>query len=163
MPPSEFFRPDLLVRQGDQFRTLEMLGARIVFRVNASDTSGSWSLLDYSVPPGYSGPPPHWHKETTEMFFVLEGNLSVHLNDTTTVLTPGDLVLAPPGAVHAFANPGAEPARFLIQVWPGGFENYFLDLAELIRSEPVWPPQDRSRIAALAQQYDTFPPPSPGV
>ena len=28
-------------------------------------------------PPQFSGPPPHWHKITTEIFYVLEGTLTL--------------------------------------------------------------------------------------
>src|SRR5207248_2617042 len=45
----------------------------------------------------------------------------------------------PPAHIHRETadNPGAEPARFLSLVSPGGFEQYFRDLAQALGDGPV--------------------------
>jgi hypothetical protein len=69
-------------------------------------------------------------------------------------------VRVPPGVVHRFSNPTEEPARFLGLIVPGGFEQYWVELAELMANEPTWPPEDPARVLALMARYDTFPPPA---
>ena len=64
----------------------------------------------------------------------------------------------PPGTVHGFSNQTDAPARFLLIASPAGLENYFQELAELIKDEPSWPPKDMSKVVALMAKYDTFPP-----
>jgi mannose-6-phosphate isomerase-like protein (cupin superfamily) len=149
----------VLVRSVGEARTLEMLGVRITLLVTAEDTGGAWSLLEYTAPPRFPGPAPHYHERTSELFHVLDGELTMRLGEDvseTRTLTPGGLALVPPGAVHAFRNESDKPVRFLIQFTPGGPENYFVELADLIRSEPSWPPADMRPVAELAARYDTI-------
>jgi hypothetical protein len=42
-------------------------------------------------------------------------------------------------------------------------EGYFLELAEMMREEPVWPPGDLSRLADVGARYDIFMSPPPGA
>ncbi len=156
-PPSPVL--PLLVRAPDEARTLEIAGVRIRFLVSGEETGGAWSLLEYTAPAGFAGPAPHLHRRTTEMFYVLDGVLTLESGGSARELSAGSLAVVAPGTPHRFANPAAEPCRFLVQVLPGGMEGYFVELAELIRAAPRWPPADPGPVAALAERFDTFPPP----
>ena len=140
-------------------RTLTMAGVRIRFLVSAEQSGGQWSFLKYTAPPRFPGPQPHLHRQTTELFYVLEGQLNVRLGDQESILTSGGFVLVPPGSVHSFSNPSTEPVRFLIQMSPGGAEGYFTALSEMIQNAPSWPLPDMRPVAALAERFDTFSPP----
>jgi hypothetical protein len=37
-------------------------------------------------------------------------------------------------------------------------EQYFIDVQELIKKEPAWPPADMSKLLSLMAQHDTYPP-----
>jgi hypothetical protein len=55
------------------------------------------------------------------------------------------LIFKPRGQWHEFWNAGDEPARIFELVSPGGFENYFADLAEVFSDGlqlPGAPPAD---------------------
>ena len=140
-------------------RTLTMAGVRIRFLVSAEQSGGQWSFLEYTAPPGFPGPQPHLHRQTTELFYVLEGHLTVRLGERESTLAPGGFVLVPPGAVHGFSNLGTEPVRFLIQMSPGGAEGYFTALSEMVQNAPSWPLPDLRPVTALAERFDTFAPP----
>ena len=47
--------------------------------------------------------PLHFHREHTENFFCFEGRVWLYVNDREILLTKGDYVHAPPGAVHSYA------------------------------------------------------------
>jgi len=47
--------------------------------------------------------PPHRHRTTHEALFVLEGVLSLHLDNKSYLLTPGDYVNIPPGTAHGYS------------------------------------------------------------
>jgi uncharacterized cupin superfamily protein len=57
----------------------------------------------------------HMHFGAEEMFFVLGGRPVLRNRDGTEELAPGDFVFCPEGrdGLHAFSNPGDEPARIL--------------------------------------------------
>jgi hypothetical protein len=59
--------------------------------------------------------------------------------------------MKPRGVPHAFWNAGDEPARLLEVITPGGFEGYFVRLAEIVRPGAV---PDMGALAALAAEYD---------
>jgi mannose-6-phosphate isomerase-like protein (cupin superfamily) len=82
-------------------------------------------LLEFDVGPGYEGPGPHYHERHADSFYVLEGELEVRVGDETVRAGPGMYVLAPPGVVHAFTNPGPGRARFLnVHAPETGFVDY---------------------------------------
>jgi uncharacterized RmlC-like cupin family protein len=93
----------------------------------------------------------------TETFYILEGTLSVRLGAEEIHAKPGTLVLVSPGVWHTYSNLSDERARYLLFMSPGGFEKYLEGLADMIRTEPQWPPADKTRLNALAAMYDATP------
>ncbi|MCC2629874.1 MAG: hypothetical protein K0S14_3524 [Thermomicrobiales bacterium] len=65
------------------------------------------AIFDNTVPPGFPGPVRHRHTSMTDIFYVLEGELSFDLGGEWRSLGPGSFVLVPPGVVHTFANRGS--------------------------------------------------------
>jgi quercetin dioxygenase-like cupin family protein len=73
------------------------------------------------IPPGQANPP-HTH-EVEEVFFVLEGALSVFLENeagerVSRTLGRWDCISCPPGVIHGYQNESGEPVT--IQVMLGG-------------------------------------------
>jgi mannose-6-phosphate isomerase-like protein (cupin superfamily) len=148
-----------VLRRGEG-RSAAAVGVSIVFKARGEDTDGRWTLFEYTAPPHFAGPPPHWHKETDEAFFVLEGTVRFEVDGEPVDAQPGDYVRVPPGLVHRFSNVTDEPARFLGLALPSGLDTYLQELAELMAAHESWPPEDMRPVLALMAKYDTFPPPS---
>jgi uncharacterized cupin superfamily protein len=76
----------------------------------------------YELAPGAPDPKLHMHFGAEEMFFVLSGRPLFRNQRGTEELAPGDFVFCPEGraGLHAFSNPGGEPARILAMS-AGGF------------------------------------------
>lgn len=145
-----------VVRAPGEGEILEAMGVSIVYKTVGADSAGQWLILEYVVGPQLSGPPPHVHKVTTEIFYVLEGTLSIEANGRTTELGPGGCAYVPPGITHTFGNPGDTPTKYLLIASPAGLENYFAEALELIKNETQWPPADMGPMVALMEKYDTF-------
>jgi hypothetical protein len=88
--------------------------------------------------------------------------LAFTLGEETVTANQDATVLIPPRMAHAFWNPTAVPATFLVMAAPGGLEHCLRELADLIAAEPVWPPADMHNLAALAASYDLVLPQSSG-
>jgi mannose-6-phosphate isomerase-like protein (cupin superfamily) len=69
--------------------------------------------------PGQSGPGPHVHREHSDCFYVLEGELVFEVGGERAVVSAGGFVLVPPEVVHTFRNEGPASARFLNAHAPG--------------------------------------------
>ena len=109
-------------------------GAEFVIKATAESTGGHLFLQEATVGPGSPTPPPHHHDAMTDMFYVLEGVLTVRVGDTTQEAGPGTFVCAPPGTIHTFWNTSDAPVRLLNFSTPGGWETYMRELAEGLAS-----------------------------
>ena len=65
--------------------------------------------------PGEEGPDPHVHRQHTDAFYVLEGELEVGLGPDVTWMSggPGSFFGAPPNVVHTFRNASDATTIFL--------------------------------------------------
>jgi hypothetical protein len=72
-----------------------------------------------------SRPPPHYHEDCAEFFFVTAGRLGVMKDGEWTSLGPGGHAEVPRGVVHTFRNEGDEEARTITGFEPMGFERFF--------------------------------------
>ena len=124
--------------------------SQLVIKATGEETGGTFFMSETTIAPGFPGPPPHRHERLVDMFYVLDGVLSVRLGDETYQLGPGSFVCAPPGVVHTFSNTSDSPVRFLNFNTPAGWEDYMRDLAEAAKSGPLTP----AVIGPIASRYD---------
>ncbi len=111
-------------------------GGHLEIKVGGADTAGAYALLEFTIPPGGTGSPLHYHLATEETLYLVEGELTVQLGERTTRAGAGSCILVPRGVAHTFRNTGAQRARLLILISPADFEAYFLELADLMRASP---------------------------
>ena len=71
------------------------------------------SITRASCAPGERITKPHVHREHTDAFYVLAGELTFEIGDEKTTVGAGGFVAVPPNVVHSFRNAGPEPARWL--------------------------------------------------
>lgn len=94
-------------------------------RVTPISAGGVVIALEVATPVGVPGPPPHYHEDCAETFFVTSGRLGVMKDEQWTSLGPGEQVEVPPGVVHTFRNDGGEEVRTITCFEPRGFEAFF--------------------------------------
>ena len=61
------------------------LALRAVVGSTGDDTGGTLFLSQTTIPPGFPGPPRHRHKGLHDMFYVLDGVLTVRIGEQTEV------------------------------------------------------------------------------
>jgi mannose-6-phosphate isomerase-like protein (cupin superfamily) len=113
-------------------------------------TAGRFFLSECEIAPGFTGPPPHVHRELVDSFYVLEGTLTIIIGQDTVELGRGGFACALPGERHTFANRSDRIVRFLNINAPGGFEQYMRELAAAATSGPM----TSARIGEIAARYD---------
>jgi quercetin dioxygenase-like cupin family protein len=128
-------------------------------KAEAATTGGTFFMSETEIEPGFPGPPPHTHEHLHDMFYVLEGMLTLLVNGETVEAGPGTFVVAPPGTVHTFANRSDGPVRFLNLSTPGGFEGYMRELGAAYSGGPAPSP---AQIAEIASRYDFHTAPATG-
>jgi mannose-6-phosphate isomerase-like protein (cupin superfamily) len=91
-------RPTL--RQPTEGRTIAVVGDVYRFLVTGDDTHGTYTTWEAIVPPG-GGPPPHVHSREEEGFYILEGEVTLHVGDKRMIATAGIFVNIPIGVPHS--------------------------------------------------------------
>ena len=125
----------------------------VVIKVGVETTDGRFALTETTLGPGKPGPKAHVHRETLDMFFVLERTLTMQLGEETVDLFAGSFVLVPPGTAHTFSNRTDQPVRLLNMDAPAGLESYLREMAEAMTEEPI----DPAAIAEITSRYDIAP------
>jgi quercetin dioxygenase-like cupin family protein len=142
--------PPVLHRPGEGERLAVGPLSELVLKATGPDTAGSFFLSESVIEPGFPGPPLHRHETLHDMFYVLEGTLTVRLEDERHEAPPGTFVCVPPGVPHTFSNPSEAPVRFLNFNTPAGFERYMRELGEAARSGPL----TQEEIGRIASRHD---------
>jgi quercetin dioxygenase-like cupin family protein len=110
-------------------RVMRAFGDELTVHLGGAETGGKYSVFTCVTAPN-AGPPPHYHLNEDEWFFVLEGRVEFFKDNVWADVPAGTAVFAPRGVVHAFKNRGDKPLRMLIQTAPSGFETFFARCAE---------------------------------
>src|SRR4051794_37188949 len=74
-----------------------------IFKADEAETAHKYSISEWWLEPNSTGPGPHSHEED-DVFFILEGTMSVFLADHWIDAPAGTFVLIPGGVTHDFQN-----------------------------------------------------------
>jgi quercetin dioxygenase-like cupin family protein len=118
--------------------------------LRAEDTGGAFAALVAEFEPG-QGPPPHFHRDHEEYFFVLEGEFELTVGGQTVTAGPGSMVFVPRETVHAFKYVGSGRGKLLEWGTPGGQERYFEAIDALAAREGLTP----EGVVATSRQFAT--------
>ena len=120
---------------------------------DGSGTAHRLAVAVLNVPPGTDGPPPHWHQQHDETFYVVAGTARFTVGADQREAPAGTFVSVPIGAEHTFANAGDEPAIILNTFTPDFYVDYFRDLSTLAASGEM----SSEAILAVMSRYATYP------
>ena len=131
---------DAEVLDGDPGGTIALL----------ADRAGTLTSNRSFMRAGSEGAPPHSHRHSAELFYVLDGALDVLLDDRIVRLGRGDLLVVPAGTTHAFAPPADRDADVLFVFTPGtARSDYYRLLDRAHRGEASW-----AEIAESSERFD---------
>lgn len=115
---------------GEQHPSAPPPGHHPFIRIPSGATDGVMTLGEVQLPPRTAGPNLHVHTNEDEMFFVLDGVLTVQIGEQLHEIQAGGLAWGARGMPHAFANRAIEPLRIMILWIPGGAERVFVEMEE---------------------------------
>jgi mannose-6-phosphate isomerase-like protein (cupin superfamily) len=107
---------------------------RPFFRFASGQTDGLLALAEVELPPLTAGPNLHVHANEDELFFVLDGVMTVQVGDQLHEIAAGGLAWGGRGTPHAFANRAKVLLRIMILWIPGGAERLFQDMREYLQA-----------------------------
>lgn len=106
-----------------------------VFKADGDESRGGYSISEWWLEPNTQGPGAHSHDED-DIFYVIEGSMSILMGDRWIEASKGSFVLAPGGVMHDFENRSSARAGVLNFSVPGDFEKNMPAIAEWFAENP---------------------------
>lgn len=100
-----------------------------IFKADGDETGSLYSISEWWLDPNTDGPGAHSHEED-DVFYVLEGTMSILVDGRWVDAERGSFVLIPGGVVHDFQNRSAARAGVLNISAPGAFEEHMPEIAQ---------------------------------
>lgn len=125
----------LAAGEGERYVTGDQM---FTYLGDAASTNGRFIALLTEGPAG-GMIPAHFHALHTEVFYPLQGNLTMRGNSQTMVVQPGDVVHIPAGTIHAYQM-NNHYTKFIGFLTPAVFDNFFRTLGDAY--EPYVFPQN---------------------
>lgn len=140
------------VRTNNSSEKVDFLKGKINFRVFSGETGDRIGIYEYEVPSKAIGAAVHIHKKMEEIFYIMEGEISLIFGSEHIVGRAGDVILIPRGTIHGFSNKGEKPLRLLIMFSPAlGQEGFFRAMADFVkRGEDL----NSEAFSKIIKQYD---------
>ena len=143
----------VIVAPGEgRFIAVGSTGAGVTIKASEAETGGLCSVWEGRVEPGTVGAAPHYHRTRDEFFYLLEGEMVLHIGEESHVVTAGAFAFVPRETIHGFYNASGSPTRGLVMHHPAGFEHYLEEAQQLAArggSSEDW--------ATLAARFDVVP------
>lgn len=124
----------------------------IALLVDADGAGGALSSHRSTFRRGSDGAPPHFHKRSSELFFVVSGQLQVLLGERLVTLDQGDFLLVPPNLPHAFAPPAGAEADVFFVFAPGVPRDEYYRLLDRVYAGEA----DPAEIQAMQERFDNY-------
>jgi len=137
-----------VIRPGEGIE-YEWASDHIFVKATGDLAEGRVSMVEDTLKPGFHLAR-HHHKKMTEIFYILEGELTLIFDDETVVATAGTTVNVPPKVWHEAKSENG--AKMLSLFSPAGFEDYLAEMKTLTDEQFA----DKAFMTTLAEKYDIW-------
>jgi quercetin dioxygenase-like cupin family protein len=144
--------PDVVLGLPEDGERLDLPFGTFFVRLAGERTGGALSVVQTILGPGAVGAAPHVHHGHEEYFLITAGTVTFELADGPKTVGEGGAVAVPRGQAHGFRNEGDLPAEILLLFTPGGYENYFRDVARAVEDGQTVTPE---LLTQLRGRYQT--------
>jgi mannose-6-phosphate isomerase-like protein (cupin superfamily) len=130
---------DPVIRRPGEGRHYDMGALRAVFKADAQETAGAFSISEWWLESRHEGPGAHRHDANVEIFFVMEGEASILVGEEWHRLAAGSVCVIPRGVLHDFRNESTRRMGLLNIFLPGSFEEMMPKIVQWYRENPARP------------------------
>jgi mannose-6-phosphate isomerase-like protein (cupin superfamily) len=107
-----------------------------IFKADNAETGRAYSVSEWWLEPNTKGPNAHSNDED-HVWYVIEGTMSVFIDQTWIDAPKGSFVLIPGGVVHNFENRSKKRAGILNINSSAGFEDDMPGISEWFEKNPA--------------------------
>jgi quercetin dioxygenase-like cupin family protein len=111
------------------------LGAIITIVTDDATTDGALTVTEIDAPPGYENNL-HTHPPS-ELFYVLNGEMTLYVDEHPYHLTPGMTGFVPVNRPHGFRVTGDDPLHVLAIFVPAGMADFFREVGTPVETREI--------------------------
>ncbi|MBT2440135.1 cupin domain-containing protein [Streptomyces sp. ISL-36] len=133
-------------------------GDKYTMKAGKSTTGPGFTMLEGEIAPD-NGPPMHIHNDADEIFYLLDGELTVASGDEVIKAESGAFIFIPRGAKHKFRNDSSKITKLLFVLAPAGFENFFFEIGQPVvpgLERPAEPVGYEQLVMQRAEEFGMF-------
>ena len=145
--------PATIVAPGEAQIYSMMGGGEARLLLTGEKTHGAWWMGRFREDPGFMTHL-HYHPNTDEQVYILDGVLSVYTDEKWHDLGPGTLGILPRGTPHAQGNRSDKPVHFIGSGAPAGFEDLFPKVEALMKHMKPGTPEFIAEFQKIAAGCD---------
>lgn len=131
---SDTIRAPVVLAPGEG-RAYAMGRINAVFKADCAETASRYSISEWWLESNTQGPGAHSHPED-DIFYVIEGTMSILIGEAWQDANRGAFVLIPGGVIHDFENRSNARAGVLNLSIPGEFEPHMPDIVKWFVEHP---------------------------
>lgn len=140
------------VKKHDNTEYIVLPGGTINFKIPSFETEDRIGVYESSLNPQTIGAPMHLHRKMEEIFYVIDGELSMIVGTERVIGHAGDVIFIPRGTPHGFSNKTSTPLKLLLIFSPAqAREGYFEGMAALVKRGETF---DSKAFLTLMAKYD---------
>ena len=110
---------------------VHQFGLELHYLVEGNDSNGKLAMIHYTSFPGHE-PPPHFHEDEDEIFYLLEGELDAYCGTDILHAKAGECLVLPFGKPHAWIIRSPK-LQALIMTAPARLARIFREMQEPYR------------------------------
>jgi mannose-6-phosphate isomerase-like protein (cupin superfamily) len=115
---------DALILPSGEGRVYNCGTMTAIFKADENETNEKYSVSEWWLEAHSGGPGAHHHEDNDEVFYVLEGTISMLIGDTWVDANKGTFLRIPAKTTHDFKNDTDKKTGVLNFFIPGGFERH---------------------------------------
>ncbi|WP_109677506.1 cupin domain-containing protein [Dyadobacter jejuensis] len=127
---------DLIFLQPGDGRKYDCGELTAVFKADENETSNRYSISEWWLEPNFGGVGAHQHEHNDEVFYGLEGTVSILVGDNWVEVEKGAFLRIPAQTMHDFQNRTNQKAGLLNFFIPGGFERDMPSIVKWFTDNP---------------------------
>lgn len=113
---------DALIIPSGEGRIYDCGTMTAIFKADENETNEKYSISEWWLEANSHGPGAHKHENNVEVFYVLEGTITMLIGEKWIDASKGTFLRIPANTMHDFKNQTNERTGILNFYIPGGFE-----------------------------------------
>ena len=109
---------------GRSYKLGKKENTEVIFKADGAEVNNKYAITEWWMDKDAPGPDPHVHETNDELIYVLEGPVSILIDETWSSMEKGGMAVIPAGTLHTFRNDSDDRVGVLNIFLSGAYEAF---------------------------------------